>query len=187
MKVTLLGDSIRLLGYGTKLPELLGDDFTVFQPEENCRYSVYTLRGIFEWRDNILGSDVIHWNNGLWDICSIIEEGEPFIPLDFYLDTMERIAKELLKITPRVIFATTTPVLDGHPYDKNELIDKYNAAVVPRLAALGVRINDLHSLVKAHADEYIKDDLVHLNEKGIDAAVRQVADCILDSLKCDKI
>ena len=25
MKLTLLGDSIRLIGYGTKVPELLGD------------------------------------------------------------------------------------------------------------------------------------------------------------------
>ena len=38
-KVTLLGDSIRLIGYGTRVPELLGDDFEVYQPEENCRYS----------------------------------------------------------------------------------------------------------------------------------------------------
>lgn len=182
MKVTLLGDSIRLIGYGTKVPELLGEGFTVFQPEENCRYSVLTLRGIFEWLDKIQGSDVIHWNNGLWDICSIFEKGEPFIPLDFYLDTMERIAKELLKITPNVIFATTTPVLEGHPYNSNELIEKYNAAVVPRLKSLGVKINDLHSLVKERASEYIKDDLVHLNEKGIDAAARQVADCILKTL-----
>ncbi len=179
MKVTLLGDSIRLIGYGTKVPELLGEGFTVFQPEDNCRYSAYTLRGLFDWREDIEGSDVIHWNNGLWDICSIFEKGEPFTPLEFYLDTMERIARELLKITPHVIFATTTPVLEGHTYNSNALIEEYNEALVPRLKALGVNINDLHALVKEHADEYIKEDLVHLNDKGIDAAARQVVRSIL--------
>ena len=36
-KVVLLGDSIREIGYGTKVPELLKDEFTVWQPEENWR------------------------------------------------------------------------------------------------------------------------------------------------------
>ena len=181
-KVTLLGDSIRLIGYGTKVPELLGEEFTVYQPEENCRYALLTYRGLFDWAEGIKGSDVIHWNNGLWDACTLFSEDESFTPLEFYLDTMERIAKELLKITPRVIFATTTPVADGHKYNKNPLIEKYNEAVVPRLLALGVRINDLHSLVVSHRDEYLKDDKVHLNDKGIDAAARQVVDSIKNAL-----
>ena len=177
-KVTLLGDSIRLIGYGTKVPELLGEEFEVYQPEENCRYSAFTYRGLFDWAEGIKGSDVIHWNNGLWDACTLFSEDESFTPLAFYLDTMERIAKELLKITPKVIFATTTPVADGHRYNKNPLIDKYNEAVVPRLTALGVEINDLHSLVFKHRDEYLKDDKVHLNEKGIDATAKQVVESI---------
>lgn len=182
-KITLLGDSIRLIGYGTKVPELLGEDFTVYQPEENCRFSSHTLRGIFDWKEEMKGSDVIHWNNGLWDICAIFEKGEPFTPLEYYLDNMERIARELLKITPRVIFATTTPVLEGHPYNSNALIDKYNEAAVKRLSPLGVMINDLHTLVNEKKDEYLKEDKVHLNEKGIDAAARQVVSCILNSLE----
>ena len=32
-KVTLLGDSIRQIGYGTKVPELLGEEYEV-NPEE---------------------------------------------------------------------------------------------------------------------------------------------------------
>ena len=37
-KVVLLGDSIRLIGYGKKVPEMLGDNYTVFQSEDNCRF-----------------------------------------------------------------------------------------------------------------------------------------------------
>lgn len=181
-KITLLGDSIRLIGYGTKVPELLGETFEVFQPEDNCRYSAYTLRGLFDWKEGIKGSDVIHWNNGLWDICALFEKGEPFTPLDHYLDNIERIARELLKITPRVIFATTTPVLEGHPYNSNGLIEKYNEAAVKRLSPLGISINDLHTLVSKNREEYIKDDLVHLNEKGIDAAAKQVVKSIFEAI-----
>ena len=53
MKITLLGDSIRMIGYGTKVPGLLGDEFTVYQPDDNCRFAKYTLRGLFEWADDM--------------------------------------------------------------------------------------------------------------------------------------
>ena len=41
-RVVLLGDSIRLIGYGTKVPELLGDGYEVWQPEDNGRFAQYT-------------------------------------------------------------------------------------------------------------------------------------------------
>ena len=40
-KVTLLGDSIRYIGYGLKVPELLKDEFEVYQPNENCRFALF--------------------------------------------------------------------------------------------------------------------------------------------------
>lgn len=49
IRVTLLGDSIRMIGYGLKVPVLLRDDFEVFQPKDNCRFAKYTLRGLFDW------------------------------------------------------------------------------------------------------------------------------------------
>lgn len=59
-KITLLGDSIRQIGYGTKVPEMLGEGYEVFQPEDNCRFVKYTLRLIFDLKKIIEGSDVIH-------------------------------------------------------------------------------------------------------------------------------
>ena len=50
-KVTLLGDSIRMIGYGLKVPELLGEEYDVFQPDDNCRFAKYTLRGLFDWKE----------------------------------------------------------------------------------------------------------------------------------------
>ena len=75
IKVTLLGDSIRMIGYGPLVPALLGEDFEVFQPDENCRFAKYTLRGLFDWQGEMSGTQIVHWNNGLWDICNLFGDG----------------------------------------------------------------------------------------------------------------
>jgi len=75
MKITLLGDSIRRSGYGQLVPQLLGNDFQVYQPEENCKFAKYTLRGLFDWQKDMEGSKIVHWNNGLWDTCDLFGDG----------------------------------------------------------------------------------------------------------------
>ncbi len=176
--VVLLGDSIRQIGYGKLVPDLLGEDYSVWQPKENCRFAAYTLRLIFENRTAIANADIIHWNNGLWDICDLFGDG-PFTDADTYVKTMLRIATQLKKSTDKIIFATTTPVTSEHAYSKNERIRKYNALLVPELEKLGIVINDLHSLVAPNIDTYIrKDDNIHLTEEGIRACAEQVVGCI---------
>ena len=135
-KVCFLGDSIRM-GYADRTMELLGGGYEYFQPTDNCRFSTYTKRLIWDHRAKLEGSEVIHWNNGLWDICNLYGDG-CFTPLDDYLREMEGIARRLLPMTKTLIFATTTPVDPRNLYDKNDAIDAYNAAIVPRLEALGV-------------------------------------------------
>ena len=49
--VVLIGDSIRL-GYEKEVRELLGDDVQVFSPKENCRYTKFTLWGMFSWMES---------------------------------------------------------------------------------------------------------------------------------------
>ena len=175
-KVALLGDSIRLIGYGTKVPELLGEEYEVFQPDDNCRFVKYTLRGVFEWREQLKGCDVIHWNNGLWDTSvNLFGDGKPFTSEVEYVENMLRVATELKKLAPRVIFATTTPVRPDYEYNDNDIIERYNAVLVPKLQEMGLEINDLNGLVKPHLYEYIRDDdKIHLSEKGIDACAKQV-------------
>lgn len=177
-KITLLGDSIRLLGYGTKLPEILGEDFRVYQPADNGRYAKYTLRGVMhDWKKDIEGSDIIHWNNGLWDI---LDFGEGlFTPIDEYVAVMTRIAEILKKRADKVIFATTTPIKDGYPYAVLQTVIDYNRVIVPELEKRGIIINDLYSLVYPNIDTYIKDDNIHLTDVGIEACAEQVKNSIL--------
>ena len=171
-KLILLGDSIRM-GYGKAVPELLRDEFVTWQPEENCRFSKYTLRyASFEWAPQIRGSDVIHWNNGLWDVCDL--GYGVFTPLEEYVQNMTRLAELLLQMGKRVIFATTTPVKEDHRYHTNALTEQYNAQIVPVLRNMGVQINDLYSFVYPHWKEWICEDLIHLNDAGIAACAAQI-------------
>ena len=176
-KIILLGDSIRQIGYGTKVPALLGKDYEVWQPTDNCRFAQYTLRMLFDKRAELEGADIVHWNNGLWDICDLFGDG-PFTQLEVYADTMLRIAGILQKYAKKVIFATTTPVNPANVHDRNETISRYNSFIVPKLEAMGVLIDDLNAVVYPHIDTYIREDLIHLSEAGIDACAAAVVDSI---------
>ena len=172
-KVALLGDSIRLIGYGNKVKEMLGADYQVFQTDDNCRWAKYTLRMLFDFKEDLKDCDVIHWNNGLWDCTELFGDGT-FTSEEEYVADMVRIAKLLLKITPNVIFATTTPTKHTYTYTHNNQIDRFNEIVVPKLKELGVKINDLNSLLKGKEDEMICDDEIHLSQKGIEICANAV-------------
>lgn len=182
MKITLLGDSICKIGYGPLVPSLLGDDFEVYQPEDNCRFSKFTLRGLWDWKEKMAGSRIVHWNNGLWDICDVFGDG-PFSNPDEYCQNMLRIADILLARHEKVIFATTTPVNPLHPYNRNERIIEYNRLIVPLLEEKGILINDLHALVVPHVDEYIREDLIHLTDAGARACAQQTTCIIREAAK----
>ncbi len=175
-KVWLLGDSIRMIGYGTKVPEMLGEDYEVHQSEDNGRFAKYTLRFLFDFREDMKNTDIIHWNNGLWDTSTGLfdDGGQPFTAEAEYVENMLRIGRELLKITPNVIFATTTPVHPDYQYNSNAVIKRYNAVLVPKLQEMGIRINDLHAVVEPHIFDYICEDQLHLSPAGIEACAKQV-------------
>lgn len=187
-KVVLIGDSIRMIGYGNPVAERLSDAFEVWQPDDNCRFAKYTLRGLWDWQEGIRGADVIHWNNGLWDVCALFGDGE-FTPIDEYVEIMLRLARLFIQRAKTVIFATTTPVRPENPHNKNETIEAYNAALVPKLRELGVVINDLYTPLSEDVYKFISDDLIHLSEDGIalaadmvEAVIRSEAEKLTDTV-----
>lgn len=177
MKIALLGDSIRLLGYGKRTAELLGEEYEVFQPEDNCRFAKYTLRCLFDMAEAMKDCRIVHFNCGLWDICDIFGDGT-FTSEDEYVETMSRIADILLSRHEKVIFATTTPVSEKNIYNSNSDIVRFNEIIVPVFEKKGIIINDLYSLIAADIDKNISDDTIHLSEEGAEAAARQVCEII---------
>lgn len=176
-KVTLLGDSIRLIGYGLKVPELLGQDYVVYQPEENCQYVKFTLLRVFtDWTEHIKGSDVVHWNNGLWDIIDYRGDGS-FSSYEEYEMNIIRVARYLKTLAPKVIFATTTPKRTDEQ-KINDTIKSFNERIVPVLIKEGIIINDLHSIIAQDIDSYICEDETHLSTKGIEVASYHTANLI---------
>lgn len=178
IKVTLLGDSIRMIGYGSLVPELLGKEYEVYQPGENCRFVKHTLRGLFDWQQDMAGSRIVHWNNGLWDMCDLFGDG-PFSSESEYITNILRVADILLSRHEKVIFATTTPVTEKNMYNKNSVIERYNKIIVPLLEEKGVIINDLYSTIVKNVDRYIRqDDNIHLTGDGAEICAKQVAEII---------
>ncbi len=177
-KVILLGDSIRLIGYGDTVARNLADEFEVWQPNDNCKYAQYTLRGLYDWAEQMQGADIIHWNNGHWDIIDLYGDG-PLTSVDCYVEVMVRLAKLLKQRAKVVIFATTTPILPGRTGSTDADVQVYNAAVVPKLQEMGILINDLHTALSADPHRYIRaDDQVHLTDAGIAYSAQLVEQAI---------
>ena len=98
-KLVLLGDSIRMIGYGPVVAENLKDEFETWQPADNGRFSKYTLRYVsYEWVPHIKDADIIHWNNGIWDLVIRFQEDGPFTPIDQYETNVRRIIREMKKL-----------------------------------------------------------------------------------------
>ena len=181
MKITCLGDSIRMQ-YAPRVAEILGEEFELFAPKENGRFAKYTLRALFDNRKQMSGSRIVHWNNGHWDINDLFGDGI-FTSEEEYATNMLRIAELLQKNHDVVIFATTTPVRNENPYNKNSVICRYNEMIVPLLRERGVLINDLNAALAGDIERYISEDLIHLTPEGLEICAQQTAALIREAAK----
>ena len=177
MKITFIGDSIREQ-YAPRVAELLGEGYEIWQPSENCRFAKYIYRGLFDWTRYMSGSDIIHFNAGLWDMCNLFGDG-PFSTEEEYVRDMLRVADMLKRRYNAVlVFATTTPAERTNKFYDDGIVDRFNSLIVPKLEEMGVIINDLNSLVSEDTDRYIRDDGVHLSPEGIEVSARRTAELI---------
>jgi hypothetical protein len=164
-RVLLLGDSIRM-GYEPLVRKALAGAAELVAPEENGRFAKHTLWGVNLWIRDLGRPDIVHWNNGLWDLHHEAPMVEALTSLNEYIETLGRIFNELQRTGAKIFFATTTPI----PYDgtgrSNAEIDLYNTAAVELMKFNGVEVNDLNRLVKEDLAGNICEDKVHLTEQG---------------------
>jgi len=193
-KVFLIGDSIRYglglgarpqLGYGYHIVSKTGGKYEVYQPNENCRYAIYTLRYLSKWAaDCGVGEDVdvVHWNNGLWD-CVHLYGDELATEPEQYGRYIRRIYQRIREVFPnaKIIFATSTPVLDDRCAPgfqrSNAEIRMFNQVAVDALKPYDVSIDDLYSVAEK-LPESMRHDTVHFNSEG--AAI--LADAVVASI-----
>ena len=195
--VLLIGDSIRFgatsnpeyktadsPGYGVYVAEMLKDEARIFAPDDNCRFAQYTLRYLYDWSKDLECEkiDVVHWNNGLWDVLRINGE-EPLTPIDVYELMLGRVCDMIKKIFPnaKIIFALSTAVVEEWARPDfmryNSDIEKYNEVAKRVMEKKGVLLNDLYS-ISAAFDNSLHADFVHFNEEGSKILARAVCDKI---------
>jgi len=187
-KVMLLGDSIRM-SYQPLVAEMLADRAEVVGPAVNCRFSLFTLTSIPDWIGVLGKPDVIHWNNGIHDAGYNPGRSPVQIPLEDYVGNFRRIVKHVRNnLTPRLIFATSTPPHPDRPFSdkgwswRQGDVERYNEAARRVMAELDVPVNDLHGLVSADPDRLISEDQLHLSEEGKSLCARAVAERVIGIL-----
>ena len=142
-KIFLIGDSIRYgayactpksPGYGVFVKEKLQNKAIVYAPNENCRFTQYTLRYLHEWANDVPNKeeiDLVHWNNGLWDVLRLFGD-EPFTEINYYGETLKRIYRRIRLLFPnaKIIFALSTSVKEewGHK-EFFRIIEKLNYTI----------------------------------------------------------
>lgn len=191
--IFLIGDSIRFgstsgssPGYGVYVKEKLVGVANVYAPGENCRFAQYTQRYLHEWAKDIdkESIDVVHWNNGLWDLLHINGDSA-FTDKDIYVRLLLRVYQRIRQLFPnaRVIFALNTAVIEDLAKPDfiryNDEIEEYNAAAAALMQELGVEVNDLYSVTKEWGPE-MHSDWVHFNEEGSQILADKVIEKIME-------
>ncbi|NQT16455.1 MAG: hypothetical protein HQ582_27095 [Planctomycetes bacterium] len=189
--VVLLGDSIRINYQGTVRAELEGEAI-VWTPEENCAHSFFTLENVDKWIKG-RNASVVHINVGLHDLFLSAKTDQPRHSLETYSENLRAIFAKLKELTDaEIIFALTTPVVEQRQASsetykrvvrRSPHIVEYNRRAAEIAKECGVRIDDVHAIaLKAGVEDVIRDDGVHLSEKGIGLIGKQVAHCVLSVL-----
>ncbi|MDF2989130.1 MAG: hydrolase family protein [Eubacterium sp.] len=152
-KVLLLGDSIRM-GYDEYVKEILGNKCEVYYDDnDNGRFAAYTLWQANQFFKNYGKFDVVHWNNGYWDMNIEYPMVEAMHPIDEYIHFLKRIITEIRRNGAEIIFATTTPVLEaGTAMDNtgtgikinysNDWVAQYNTAAKKLMQDENITVND---------------------------------------------
>lgn len=175
--IFLIGDSIRhgapgSDGYGVHVKKKLEGVANIYAPEENCRFAQYTLRYLHEWASRVPKEeiDVVHWNNGLWDVLRLFGD-EPLTDIESYGVMLKRVYKRIKFLFPnaKIVFALSTSVIEewGSPnfFRYNCEIEEYNKKAQEVMGELGVEVNDLYTLSKSF-DNSLHSDWVHFNTAG---------------------
>ena len=193
-KVLLLGDSIRM-GYDDYVKELLeGKCEVYYDAADNSRFAPYTLWQLIQMYNQYGPFDLVHWNNGYWDMSFDKTTHEPLIPVEEYAHYLRRIARILKNKGAKVVFALTTPILtSGSAADNtgtgalnisfnDELVQKYNSVAQMIMEEERITINDLYSLCKQDKNYFKCEDMLHLTDDGYRTCAKQISEVILKEL-----
>ena len=183
MKVTLIGDSIRLYSEPF-VRDHLPSSFQVSSPSVNCKSSHEVAANIQDWVSGTT-ADLVHINCGLHDIRHDPGQHRPVSSPEQYVANLRGIFSYLSTTGVSVIWATSTPV-SKILHDNIELprwyqadLVEYNRLSVDLALGFGFHVNDLHGRLSETAVETLfLPDGVHFNKAGNTLIGELVADAI---------
>ena len=133
--------------------------------------------------------DVVYLNAGLHDLK--LKDKSYQVPLADYEKNLKTILERIQTGTKaKIIFATSTPILDRLHAQRNAGFDrleadvqKYNLAAMSIMNQAGIPINDLHKLVEDGGTErLLGGDGTHYTQEGYEMLAAAVTASILDTL-----
>jgi hypothetical protein len=180
-KVLLLGDSIRM-GYQELVKELLNGEAEVYYPEDNGRFAAYTLWQVNQMYNELGHFDIVHWNNGLWDMSRVEPMKGAMYSIEEYIHYLNRIIDLVESQDTEIIFATTIPIHQDKKTRNNEEVDYYNEVAKQLMNNRKIEVNDLNQLLRKDCEQYICEDLLHLNKEGYLLCAEEVARIVREKL-----
>ena len=179
-RVMLLGDSISI-GYTLPVRDLLKGKANVLRPADNCGPTTKGLERMDKWLD-VGKLDVIHFNFGLHDLYLIPETGKCRIELKAYEENLAKIVQQLKKTAAKLIFATTTAVVDGpNRKRKNSDVAAYNEAALRVMKAENIPLDGLYTALMNNPDreKITSPEGTHFTREGYEFLAKHVVDSIL--------
>jgi isoamyl acetate esterase len=192
MHVLLIGDSI-LMGYSNG-PGYGGFVRARFEAQgvkvttQQCADSGALLNAL----PALLASDkwdLIHFNCGLHDLKRDRTSGVVVNTPAIYAKNLKGICELVCKSSPRVIFATITPVHDAwhqtyKPFDRRqEDVRSYNETALDCVSKCDLSVNDLHATILEQGQERLQfTDGVHFTEAGSRVLADKVFECVSAAL-----
>ena len=185
--VVLVGDSIRM-GYKKAVMAELAGRANVSGPTENCRHSGEVLKNLKVWVLDKKPS-LVHMNAGLHEIYRNTN-GVRQLSVEQYTNNLDLIFQQLAEAGIKVIWSTTTPVMDdrylrtkGYVCRVDRDVEAYNQAASAILKKHGIPVLDLHATVASQNKENIYSaDGVHFNSDGSRFLAKEVAGFILKQI-----
>jgi lysophospholipase L1-like esterase/dienelactone hydrolase len=191
-RVLLLGDSIRM-GYAPIVAKRLAGVAEVISPAENGGDSANTRKLLDKWLEE--GKPVIvHFNCGLHDLKVDKNTNNFQVRPDAYERNLKAIVERLKKSgkeSPRLMFATTTPIHDDrHAARKGDFdrfdadVRAYNEHAEKIMSELDIPVDDLYRIVRdGDPAKLLGADGTHYTPAGYERLADAVADCIKRQLK----
>lgn len=191
-RVLLIGDSISI-GYTLDVRDLLKGKANIHRIPANGGPTINGLKSLDQW----LGDgkwDVIHFNWGLHDLKYMGPKNENRadpkspgahiqVPLADYEKNLRALTTRLKATGAKLIWCSTTPVLEGSPGRIAGDEVKYNEVAARVMKDGGIPINDLWSHAKPRIKEIqLPEGNVHFTSEGSKYLAGKVATAIEDAL-----